>query len=402
MLSALNRLRMLKITILTYFVIIIKLVLAGDNDDVTFPKTPDIQPGNVGSSSHGFAWQEGHSAMPPWSPNALDSSLWFSDGPRLGDVHSPSIEASGGFDSHAAVRSSRLRSNPFQAGLGRGKQVAASASSPVDERGSLLSDHVLHQLEAAARDYHFPFGVEGTDSRLKWAQNMRKALNNPYLEFVDIDTKKNDRSRLFMARNAYDLNDFHPMQSTVAPVDTTRGKFSPKPPFYLTRWLQKAKVVEAKDLDRGHHLNRIFVYLNSRANMNYINDRYFLRQMQYLPVDPEQLTWSMMNLMNAASRVKQIVLPPISPEGLPLIMMRHLPNTDLAVDIQKVTGPFDSSRHIISLWGPTLKEPTRTTAVLYGLGQLDFEEGAILLEHLEKIAASMPHDELKPVLKLAR
>lgn len=357
--------------------------------------------GEASSSAKGFHWQDEPSVQ-PWSPPTLDTSL------RLGKEHTP-FESSPYLENpvahwnapHSAFSfphsvSSATQATHFADQPERGKEPVTGSVHDMNTLSSLLSPRVQDRLKIFEQETSSKHSEMVT-----WQNVMRKALGNPTLEFISVDKQNPEQPRIFVARDAHNAEDHHlTKQGDEPPVLGPEGDAS-TPNSHFVRWVRNAKKVAAKDVYKGHPHNRMIVYLQSRYNMRFISDEYFQGRMRFLPVDPDQLSWVQLNSLHRNEI--QVVLPPRTEHGLPVIINRHEPDSGVTRDLQKITGDLTYRKHIVTIWSPVIHERTRHTIVLYGISQLDMAQASRdkTLVHLEHLANSWTHDSFAAAYYLA-
>lgn len=215
----------------------------------------------------------------------------------------------------------------------------------------------------------------------EWENIMRTLLENRNLEFESVDGLHPSLSRVIVARNVMDVQDHH-----LTDLPPRAGKGLKQPHFTEPLLAQQSPLEQHlfRRLVLGPPMERVFVYLNSRSNMESLNKHYFMDKMHFLPIKTSQLPWSVVNgLLTHYERV--LVLPPASPRGMPLLMVRHMGYTAKIQQLQKLTGILGSQQQLVSLWSPMLEEDGRRTFVFYGIGQLDNDDAQQVSSHLQEL-----------------
>ncbi|SPO27431.1 uncharacterized protein UTRI_10548 [Ustilago trichophora] len=215
----------------------------------------------------------------------------------------------------------------------------------------------------------------------EWENIMRTLLENPNLEFEGVDGLHPSLSRVIIASNAMDVQDHHP---TALQPRASEGVIRP---HFTEALLAQQSLLEQHSLaglDLGPSMERVFVYLNSRSNMESLNRHYFMDKMHFLPIKTSELPWKVVNgLLTHRERI--LILPPATPGGMPLLMARHLGYTKKIRQMQKLTGVLGSQEQLVSLWSPMLEEEGRKTFVLHGIGQLDNDDAGQVSLHLQEL-----------------
>lgn len=264
-------------------------------------------------------------------------------------------------------------------------------SIPARERNAAPPDqeertHALTTSQAAPQDRPAPnedainFYQQSLD---EWQVNMRRALGNPYLEFISIHTPKTFASQIFLAQHPTDLADHHSVTGTIQPLPATPGRLWYS---HFVNRLHYTRSISGKGLPFGSPYDRHFVYLNSEHNMHYLNHEYFLNNLQFFPINPHKLTRRMLSDMMPYRKLFWVLPPRTEPHGLPLLLMKHAEDTKWMRSFKEVTGDFRDERQVVSLWSPLLVSRGMPTMVLYGVGQLNPENGQRTVLHLEQMA----------------
>ncbi|KIS69600.1 effector family protein Eff1-5 [Mycosarcoma maydis] len=398
------------------------------------------------SSLHGFDWQE-HQSVQAWSPNpfdqaetwpvvqsvqqhdaraqqgqraeysALDAShelpprqiSWLSRKEQSTDSEN-SVARHGGYADGDEPRQKHAEMDHLEA-----SPVVASASSGTEERAIRPStektwsfkrlqrlEHLINsrKLKPAPRQLQFIFAAPGgsTESQVRvieqakraamreWEDSMKTVLGNPFLEFRSAELMDPSKPLLIVAQNAWDVRDRHPLSSSGAfanlPTYSREGRHT----HFMYR-LTNVVSVQLQKLGWKSTRNRILVYLNSRFNMDYLNNEYFLGKLRFLPIDTHKLTRGLLDKV-FSERKRVMLLPPRSEHGLSLVLARHNDDASWLHELQQVTGPLQDARQLVSLWSPILRDKYRTTLVLYGVAQLDARYEHVVLQHLNDIVPS--------------
>lgn len=230
-----------------------------------------------------------------------------------------------------------------------------------------------------------------------WEESLRRALGRPDLDFFNLDKRELDISQLFIAQRTSAPADHHP--TSLASMEAYRSHS--RGTSHFIRSLLKIQKVSLKSLDVGIPQHRVYVYLNSRSNMQYINDRYFLGRLQFLPINTDLLDWTLLNKMLIA-HTRLGVLPPADDGKLPVVMARHDAGSKFMQKIQTVTGKLGDEQQIVSLWSPVMQEVRRRTIVFYGLGQLNSEISISVVDHLHAMAESWSGEQYKADVDLGK
>lgn len=196
----------------------------------------------------------------------------------------------------------------------------------------------------------------------EWVQNMHKALGNPNFVFTNIDKEHPLTPRLFMATDSSKPNDrnYEKLSSGLEISSYTT------PSQYFFESLLNPVRVRLRQLQTEAARQRVIVYLNSRANMEYINKHYFLNRLQFLPIQVDKLRWNFLDDL-VWNRNYLWLLPPQT-KGLALLVCSHKQGTGRLSGIEAMTTVLTNGDQIISLWSPMLVDGSRTTMMLYGIG----------------------------------
>ncbi|SPO27087.1 uncharacterized protein UTRI_10548_B [Ustilago trichophora] len=219
----------------------------------------------------------------------------------------------------------------------------------------------------------------------EWENIMRTMLGNPNLEFVPQDELYPTLSRIIFARDAsLGIQDLHPEYASPQMIPWS------KEPHFTERLIAGQSEMEKaliQNLDIGQTKDRVYIYLNSRANMESLNRHYFMDKMRFLPIQMESLEWGALNNV-WRSQNDILILPPARPREMPLMVVRHNGHGTKTRQLLKLTGKLRNQQQIVSLWSPMFKENARRTLVLYGIGQLTKDDAGPVARHLEELKDS--------------
>ncbi|KAI3480498.1 hypothetical protein L1887_57345 [Cichorium endivia] len=150
-----------------------------------------------------------------------------------------------------------------------------------------------------------------------WRNNMRAAMGRPRLLITPVDLSNTGYDRVFVASDGDAVVGSYP--NLDADQQAARSlRVSP----LLQVSDQLGKVEDERTMHRVRADSRMYVYLNSRSNMDFINREYFLGHAQFLPINREGLDRSTLNKIFGNPR-NRFVMPPRTPDGLPLVVLRH-------------------------------------------------------------------------------
>ena len=384
------------------------------------------------SASLGFHWQNDHHSLQAWSPDLPDLPLWSSPSP----VHGPfTLQASTSPHKHdhpnekvpiidldppsppsSPSMLSHLLHSP-QPGLAQQSFGSAGSLSSATRLTSSVSNGArpvyepamaLLPLSSSSRQSTLSvespipaFFLNGQKFR-QWEQSMRIALGNPLLEFHALDGLDIRSRTIFVAQHRGLAQDRH---TTLGSLQRLSPNSAEARSLWAGHFLSKVRGLrgqKTKVADFSPSEDRTFVYLDSRHNMDYLNREYFRNHLELFPLKAERLQWSFLNYI-IAHRHSTKILPARTEHGLPLIVARHSPGTPVMSSIQRVMGvPLVYDRQVVSLWSPVLVSKTRTTIVLYGIGQLDTRHGPETVERLEELAAEGQNRPLTAAYYLAQ
>lgn len=232
----------------------------------------------------------------------------------------------------------------------------------------------------------------------QWEQALRNALGMEDLQIKPADLTDDLKDQVFTATGAQTVEGYHP------PLDVASASESENTPGvgHFLGHFQHVRTQKVEELRTGGPGERIYVYLNSRTHLDFLNKEYFLNHLQFFPVRSELLTWTHLNALHAR-RTIQYVLPPRGPSGLSLILARHDTRRSSSWSyVQKLTGHTDTSQ-TVSLWSPVLYVEGKFTIILYGVGQLDHSQMYSVLDHLKRlndITAPLTYSPFYQVSKL--
>ncbi|KAJ9480256.1 hypothetical protein PHBOTO_003478 [Pseudozyma hubeiensis] len=227
------------------------------------------------------------------------------------------------------------------------------------------------------------------EARLEWEEDMRKALGNSLLKFEGIDPLSPNTPRVYVAKDIIHKADHHPstlvrtLPSSSEPLTEAQRLTTST---HFMRRLHTGLIVKLPDLPWKKERNRMFVYLDSVRNTAYLNREYFLNHLQFLPINPQKLSWDLL-LTIFSDRKQLVVLPPRTEHGLSLMLAQHEEATKRMALLQEATGKLEDDRQIVSLWSPILKDKYRSTVVLYGFAKLDRSYEGETLRHLQRLCA---------------
>lgn len=227
---------------------------------------------------------------------------------------------------------------------------------------------------------------------LNWKENLRKVLGGRPVEISPVEPDNPSMRRVFLAQHSTAEQGYHP--PFLSSSDDLQSH-SPKGESHFLRGLS-VRTQQVSDMPRGRPGDRVYVYYNSRANLDYLNKEYFNNRLQFLPLKREQLSRHTLTKLHSDRQVLN-VLPPRTRYGLPLILAR----TEADTTAKQLTGLRDVSQ-TVSLWSPILYDGERYTAILYGMGQLDFRHIHEVRNRLELLHDSWPHIEYSPVYGIAK
>ncbi|SPO27081.1 uncharacterized protein UTRI_10546_B [Ustilago trichophora] len=233
--------------------------------------------------------------------------------------------------------------------------------------------------------------------REKWEKALRRALDLETLRFSAADMTNMSKDQVFIGRTHDAVHGYYPPLSYgsrwTPPYERATSHF-------LQNLYPPLRTENFRDIQRGGPGDRIYVYLNSGQKLDFLNDKYFLRKLQFLPIKKELLSWRDLDSLYAR-HVQQFVLPPQGRSRLPLILIRHDgPKSGLVSYIQKLTG-VNKTTHTVSLWSPVLYDGSRYTIVLYGVGQLKQSDIFLVQKHLKRLNLETPHNTYHPSYNLA-
>ncbi|SPO27083.1 uncharacterized protein UTRI_10692 [Ustilago trichophora] len=350
-------------------------------DDLPSPGSPARYGHALSSpSTPGFHWQEYHS-FDGWSPElrpptplqdhvavqAHDIAAETRTVPRSDDELSN--HASAISHQHPIRESQTDPVYPAKATMpDRESQPVAPPVAPV-RTASRRRTRKAPKLPKAPRKPRGPVQframLQTEDTVEEWRDSMRRALGNPNLEFTSLPDEFSPVSRLLVAKDPASQDDHHPV---TASLQEQPPKIEGKQHF--ARRLEGLEKVYTKYLNIGPGQTRSFIYFNSRSNMNYLNNQYFLNRLHFLPINPQELRWRELNRL-FYQRDQFVGLPPRTIHGLPVLLAQHREGTPMMRSIEKFTGELKHQTQVVSLWSPVLHTKGRTTAVLYGVAQMD-------------------------------
>ncbi|ETS59597.1 hypothetical protein PaG_06521 [Moesziomyces aphidis] len=317
---------------------------------------------------------------------------WHSVHPEAAFPNSPGAWSSGSV-APAAINS---RWDGAQAvGSSQAPAVGSHAPAPapfhphvLESQGAQLhngfaSSSAAHPIDWFADNAHHAFGVRltrmlaareafGGDRRQweTWSEHMRRAMGSRELQISPVNVGDYGYDRVFIAQDGHAVSGFYPPLTQALPRSpSARHLLGDIVPGKLEG---EREVVGSRD--------RVYVYLNSRVNMDYINREYFLGHAQFLPIQPEKLSRKVINKVYAVRR-NTVVLPPRTPHGLPLLVIRHTGVRGVSEGLEAITGVGGDMQRM-SLWSPVLYDGKRYTTVLYGVVVMDPRHNEEVLAHL--------------------
>ncbi len=253
-----------------------------------------------------------------------------------------------------------------------------------EEAGSALIENGLYRLDRATTIFKDDVGEWE-----KWLANMRRATGRPSLKVSPIDVSDWAKDQVFLAQDqGQDVVDYVPLpQSQLDLSWSGRLLLTKDPPG-------KAE----HNMERVRSRDRVYVYLNSRSNMDYINREYFLGHARPLPIRYGGLTRNNLNKIYA-SRNTHILLPPRTQHGLPLLVLRHSGSEYTLQHIHSITG-LERKMHLMSLWSPLLFDGQRYTTMLYGIVGFDSRHTPEVLTHLHTMTEARHPNTYAPLYAL--
>ncbi|CCF52248.1 uncharacterized protein UHO2_03135 [Ustilago hordei] len=235
-----------------------------------------------------------------------------------------------------------------------------------------------------------------------WMENMRRALGSQQLQFAPVDSSRVAKDRVFIAHDGHAVKSYYP------PLSLPSGQDSRKPlkdeqskSYHFLSKTASLRAEPAAQVPKGKSHQRIFVYLNSRINLDFLNSEYFLDHLQFLPINTAELSQGLLNKLHG-DRILRYVLPPRTPHGLALIASRHQQYRRQSLgNLEKLTG-FRGYWNLVSLWSPVLYDGEKYTVVLYGIGQLDADYVPDVQKHLERLTQHSPTNLYSSFHELAK
>lgn len=235
--------------------------------------------------------------------------------------------------------------------------------------------------------------VFGGDEARKdlWRQRLQKVLGSKRLELVAASPAPGLSDKVYIAEDGYAVNDDH-LAHGLAPK---RGGG-----IHFLGTTGELKMQRVDSLDKGSFNRRVYVWWNNRLNMAYLNEKYFLNKLRFLPIDTKHLRASLLNRMHLGRKI-QYVLPPVSEHGLPLIVDRHDGTVLGPIAPMSMLTKQTSPGHAISLWSPILYDGERSTIVLYGIAELDYNYRNEVFDHLRRLQRESSNVALSSSYNLA-
>ncbi|ETS60673.1 hypothetical protein PaG_04569 [Moesziomyces aphidis] len=220
-----------------------------------------------------------------------------------------------------------------------------------------------------------------------WRNNMRAAMGRPRLLITPVDLSNTGYDRVFVASNGDAVVGAYP--NLDADQQAARS-LRVSPLLQVSDPL--GKVEDERTMHRVRADSRMYVYLNSRSNMDFINREYFLGHAQFLPINREGLDRSTLNKIFGNPR-HHFVMPPRTPDGLPLVVLRHTNRGHVgSTMVETLTGRLGET-NLMSLWSPILSDGRRFTSVLYGIVSFDARYTFEVQQHLRAHAQSQNVDD---------
>ena len=219
----------------------------------------------------------------------------------------------------------------------------------------------------------------------RWKETVKRVLGMKDLQLSPLASHDQDKDQVYVGHVGDAVHGLHPP----VPSPSQAVPYAPRGVGHFLRNFVHVRMQKTTDLVLGRPKERIYIYLNSRANLDQLNEMYFLNHLQFLPVRIELLSWSFLNALYLR-RVHHYVLPPRGSNGLPLVLTRHDgPRSGPVSYIQKLTGQVNTGQ-TVSLWSPVLHENGRYTVILYGVGQLDYRNSIAVWQHLKQLSDITP------------
>ncbi|KAF6767602.1 hypothetical protein PSEUBRA_006038 [Kalmanozyma brasiliensis GHG001] len=216
-----------------------------------------------------------------------------------------------------------------------------------------------------------------------WKQRIRRSLGLKNLQISEAGQRLPIAGGVYVAEDESAMHELHPpLPNDVINKHYGRANRGP----FLAR-VEGANTHSAAALRPSEQSRGIYMYLNSRAHLDELNQHYFLNHLVFLPVVKERLTFSELRKLHLARR-KHYVFPPARPNGLSLIIDSHnSPTPGSSSSIIKLTGR-ERLGQTVSLWSPSLFDGEVYTTVLYGIALLDTRSKWQVVEHLERLTAT--------------
>ncbi|SPO27430.1 uncharacterized protein UTRI_10547 [Ustilago trichophora] len=233
---------------------------------------------------------------------------------------------------------------------------------------------------APTTDGHLSFSSDDKNTIERWKERLRKATGSA-LEVSAVNPASVD-PKVFVAR--YSNLEGDDVGSRTASQEALAG---PVQGYQTGHFVGRLRDVFSMPLQYGitdNDRERRYVYLNSRQHEAYLNEKYFIKHMTFLPLDPKMLTQKLLNDLYGKRRSPKI-LPPIKENGFPLILLSHDSGRKLR-EIERATGKLSSDLQIVSLWSPLLVDKFHQTVILYGFGQLKNEGILDTADYLKTLA----------------
>lgn len=332
----------------------------------------------------GFDWQGQALEPPPSTPRPKQGSQSWHGHPAVqGD-----FGYQHGGDAHTSGAAGAVVGRPSWQGHVPLVDLTTSPASPVPRTESTWSRQgtaAVAQQQAGSNVALIPATAPQPApvqhvTHEEWQENMRKALRNPSLVFINTDKQYPIHPRLFIAYNPTNPTDLHLMSS---PQQGQPSLSAGKKHFLINS--EAFIKLQSKSLPLGHTRLQTMVYLNSQSNMDFISREYFQGKMHFLPINIDKVMWRRLNLL-LTDRSHLYLAPPLEKHGLGLLLGMHR-NGQRVNEIEEMTGPVTSRNQIVTIWSPILLDGSRTTVVFYGVGQLDATELEKTQQHLANVAS---------------
>lgn len=216
---------------------------------------------------------------------------------------------------------------------------------------------------------------------------MRLAMGRPQLRITPVDLSHGGYDRVFIASDGDAVLGAYPSLDALQQAARTLRRAPLLQLSDAPGRLEDERVMRQVPSD-----SRIYIYLNSRRNMDLINRDYFLGHAQFLPIQRDGLDRSTLNRVFGNPR-NQFVLPPREPGGLPLVVMRHSNRAHVGSSMMEALTGRLGEMNLMSLWSPILSDGRRFTSVLYGIVSFDARYTFEVQQHLRAHARSQNVDD---------